>query len=249
MSITGEIKNLYSDKDKTKVLLPRTKTKAVSDENGTSLDVLLRDKAPSGYGLGVGSAWIGDNVDIDTLILPGWYSYSQNNISNNKPFAIADIFVLARGSGATCIQVAAYRAGFYPQIKIRKMGDNIWSDWEYINPPMELGVEYRTTERYNGEPVYIKRLDIGALPNASRAAIGNLYFPKRKALISVTGVATHVDGQVIPFPYKASATQYGDVDLVAYTMGTQSITGYITTTVDMSEYTGVLTFKYTKSES
>lgn len=43
MSVTGEIKNLYSDKDKTRVLLPRTKTKAVSDENGTSLDVLLNE--------------------------------------------------------------------------------------------------------------------------------------------------------------------------------------------------------------
>lgn len=43
MSTTGEIKNLYSDKDKTKILLPRTKTKAISDENGTGLDVLLND--------------------------------------------------------------------------------------------------------------------------------------------------------------------------------------------------------------
>ena len=25
---------------------------------------------------------------------------------------------------------------------------------EYVNPPMELGIEYRTTERYNGKPVY-----------------------------------------------------------------------------------------------
>lgn len=249
MSVTGEIKNLYSDKDKTRVLLPRTKTKAVSDENGTSLDILLRGKAPSGYGLGVGSAWIGDNVDIDTLVLPGWYSYSQDNISSNKPFTIADIFVLARGSGKTCIQVATSRSSIQ-SIKIRKMISNTWGDWMYINPPMELGVEYLTAEQYNGEPVYTKCLNIGALPNASRVALGSLSFPKRKTLISVTGVATHLDGhQAIAFPYKATTTQYGDVDLVAYTIGSQSITGYITTTVDMSEYTGVLTFKYTKSES
>ena len=205
--------------------------------------------APSGYGLGVGSAWIGDNVDIDTLILPGWYSYSRDNISSNKPFAIADIFVLARGSGTTCIQVATQRSGYYLYIKIRKMASNTWSDWEYINPPMIAGTEYLTIERYNDEPVYVKCLDIGALPNASRAVLGSLSFPKRKTLISVTGIATHTNGQTIPFPYKSGATQYGDVDLVAYPMGTQSITGYITTTTDMSGYTGTLIFKYTKSTS
>lgn len=36
---------------------------------------------------------------------------------------------------------------------------------EWINPPLELGVEYRTTERYFGKPVYVKLVDFGALPN------------------------------------------------------------------------------------
>lgn len=30
-----------------------------------------------------------------------------------------------------------------------------WEAWEYINPPMEDGVEYRTAERHNGKPVYV----------------------------------------------------------------------------------------------
>lgn len=29
-----------------------------------------------------------------------------------------------------------------------------WGEWEFVNPPMLEGVEYRTTERYNGHPVY-----------------------------------------------------------------------------------------------
>ncbi len=32
---------------------------------------------------------------------------------------------------------------------------------EWINPPMIPGVEYRTTERYNGKPVYTKFIDYG----------------------------------------------------------------------------------------
>ena len=31
-----------------------------------------------------------------------------------------------------------------------------WDPLEYINPDMKLGVEYRTTERYLGQPVYVK---------------------------------------------------------------------------------------------
>lgn len=35
---------------------------------------------------------------------------------------------------------------------------------EYLNPPMELGVEYRTTERYMGKPVYVQMMDWGRAP-------------------------------------------------------------------------------------
>lgn len=38
---TGKIKTLYSDKEKTEALFPRTKTNAISDENGVGLDALL----------------------------------------------------------------------------------------------------------------------------------------------------------------------------------------------------------------
>ena len=34
---------------------------------------------------------------------------------------------------------------------------------EWFNPPMELGEEYRTTERYNGKPVFKVALESGAL--------------------------------------------------------------------------------------
>ena len=34
---------------------------------------------------------------------------------------------------------------------------------EYINPPMQLGVEYRTTERHDGKPVYVRIIELPAL--------------------------------------------------------------------------------------
>lgn len=34
---------------------------------------------------------------------------------------------------------------------------------EWINPPMQIGVEYRTAERHNGKPVYMQLVSCGAL--------------------------------------------------------------------------------------
>ena len=38
--------------------------------------------------------------------------------------------------------------------------------WEWVDPPMALGVEYRTTERYMGKPVYAKLLNLGSMPSS-----------------------------------------------------------------------------------
>lgn len=37
---------------------------------------------------------------------------------------------------------------------------------EWFNPPMLLGVEYRTTERCMGKPVYVKLVNFGAIPTS-----------------------------------------------------------------------------------
>ena len=42
---------------------------------------------------------------------------------------------------------------------------------EWINPPMVAGVEYRTTERKNGNVVYAKMIDFGVLPNNSTKSV------------------------------------------------------------------------------
>lgn len=36
---------------------------------------------------------------------------------------------------------------------------------EWVNPPMIIGVEYRTTERFNGKPVYAKFIVTNTLPS------------------------------------------------------------------------------------
>lgn len=45
------------------------------------------------------------------------------------------------------------------------------SDTEWQNPPLILGTEYRTTERWNGKPVYCKYINLGTLPNSTVKSI------------------------------------------------------------------------------
>ena len=42
-----------------------------------------------------------------------------------------------------------------------------WDPLEYINPEMLLGVEYRTTERYQRKPVYAKRIHFESMPSGA----------------------------------------------------------------------------------
>lgn len=51
-------------------------------------------------------------------------------------------------------------------------GETLLLPMEYLNPPMKLGVEYRTTERYLGKPVYVKLTDLGEGVNGKTVNVG-----------------------------------------------------------------------------
>jgi hypothetical protein len=54
---------------------------------------------------------------------------------------------------------------FNGYIATRSSGNNgvSWDEWKYVNPPMEIGVEYRTTERWNGKVVYTCLVNCGSV--------------------------------------------------------------------------------------
>jgi hypothetical protein len=43
MATTGTIMSLYSDREQQNAILPRTKTKAITDDNNKGLDAILSD--------------------------------------------------------------------------------------------------------------------------------------------------------------------------------------------------------------
>lgn len=114
--------------------------------------------APAGYGLG-GNAATPTTNDANSCTLTGWYAISS---MSNCPFTYGLLRVEKWYDG--CIFQTAYEMGSGVVVQ-RRYQSSEWNPWEYVNPPMQLGVEYRTTERYNGKPVYCKLVNFGKLPN------------------------------------------------------------------------------------
>ena len=103
--------------------------------------------------------------------------------------------------------------------------------WEWINPPMQLGIEYRTAERHNGQPVYAKAISFGKAPNASSKDISH-GIENCGQLVSYTGM---LDG--------ANLIQNSMVDNIRINASAIRIT----TNTDASECYVYLTLYYTKT--
>ena len=65
------------------------------------------------------------------------------------------------------IEAQYIESGDYPGCYYRMKNDEV----EWLNPPKEHGIEYRTTERYKSKPVYVKTIYAASLPNNSTMAI------------------------------------------------------------------------------
>ena len=73
-------------------------------------------------------------------------------------------------------------------IRLKKSSSepSAWQPFEWEHPPMQLGVEYRTVERYNGKPVYVKAVNCGMLVGDKSVEHG---VANMKACIEVNGCA------------------------------------------------------------
>lgn len=247
MSIVGKIKTLFSDKDKTEALFPRTKVSAVSDDDGTGLNVLLEEinntasnlqtqingKAPAGFGLGTAAPVISNFDEVTTC---GWYTYSTSVADTVVPSGFGNgVLHVTNRSNKQIFQEITDTNGYSAQ---RIYVSNAWTEWEYINPPMKPGIEYRTTERYNSSPVYTKLVEFGNLPNTNygKVSVG----VASSKVVSVNGLVKS-SGYTEPLPPIASET--GTALLSWWFSGGE---WNIRTKIDMSNYTATIIIKYTK---
>ena len=117
--------------------------------------------------------------------------------------------------------------------KILRAG--VWQPWEHFDPPLMIGPEYRTTERYLGKPVYVKMVDFGALPNASYKFVG---IENGASIIRVSALASN--GKTLPGSIGASQREQ------VLCMGSSNSVEIITY-ADASSLTATVTAWYTKA--
>lgn len=117
--------------------------------------------APGGFGLGAAAAPV---TDLNQTVLSGWYSCAGSSNGPSSNF-YGWLLVSSRTGAGGMIRQDAWNALGQPDHFVRYAVDGVWTPWEYVNPPMQLGVEYRTVERYDGKPVYVKAVNFGIVSN------------------------------------------------------------------------------------
>lgn len=115
--------------------------------------------APGGFGLGSDTGHLITAADdLDTITKNGVYQWG-NYLPKNAPIKYCKMHVWS-GSGWVSQEIMTAYASEKDSIRRRVFNNDAWGPFEWVNPPMQLGVEYRTTERYLGKPVYTKTFNI-----------------------------------------------------------------------------------------
>lgn len=110
--------------------------------------------APDGFGLGKNAQAI-DSLDNANAF--GLYTSNVGVPSiDGKVWWVC--LVMPHNTTATMVQMAYRSTGDPVRFAVRRMTNGTWGEWEYPNPPMTPGVEYRTTGRSGVKPVYVKRV-------------------------------------------------------------------------------------------
>ena len=210
------------------------------DAGAETVSEALDKKAPAGYGFGeIAKQYIFNDDTDGSKFIAGMESVIQGISAGttylaefqNYPYLPSDSFrgLIWRTGTRVCIFGWNYNGNQISRIFDDNTG---WEPWEWVNPPMLLGVEYRTTERYNGKPVYVKLVDFGLLPNNTTKTVS--YEENASLCIDVKMILSGQSWKVI------------NSIISRFTGSRDSI--MVTTIVDGSVYgTANVSVKYTKT--
>lgn len=112
---------------------------------------------------------------------------------------------------------------------------------EWLSPPMVAGVEYSTTERWEGRRVYTKLVDFGALPNKTYSML-SVGIPA-PTVIRMEGWVTDAVGS-LKYPLPMSSSEKMHVYMMIN--GTGQLT--LVTMADYSDWTARVTIWYIKPD-
>lgn len=208
----------------------------VADKNNPhGVTIAQIGAAPSGYGLGTSGA---STNNLDNATASGWYYYSTRNLTTVLPTGFGNgVVEVINRAGTQVIQKITDIQGWMVQ---RIYVSDSWGPWEWENPPMVAGVEYRTTERFEDKVVYTKAVNLGTLPTKG-SAIHVSHGVSATKIIRITAVAS--GGTTIPYGYDLSS------GLLINIGATTSVINVWTANVnsgDFSGSTGTAQIWYTK---
>lgn len=130
--------------------------------------------APSGYGLGGTVKSIGSLDEVDSA---GWYAmwFNKEDMPNGALHGNWTFYVTHYGGpNHFAIRMPAnHDWSDYSVLSelTRWKNDGVWQPWEWEHPPMVIGVEYRTTKRIAGKPVYTKFFRLGDVSGGSTITV------------------------------------------------------------------------------
>ena len=105
--------------------------------------------APSGFGLGTTAIVV---TDCNAALNNGWYYANASTTNRPASFTNCTFATVARNPS----QIYQYFFNPSDGCVLQRYTTNGGSTWheEWVNPPMAVGVEYRTTDRYKGVAIF-----------------------------------------------------------------------------------------------
>lgn len=124
--------------------------------------------APAGYGLGFTVKDITAS-DLNSTTSNGWYRLAGDSLTIGG-YTYSDWHIHVSKYSTKYVVQEMYTLNGYKAV--RRCQNGTWHE-EWENPPMSVGVEYRTIERWNGKVVYTKLVSYGGMPNSNRYAVAH----------------------------------------------------------------------------
>lgn len=209
------------------------------DPEAENVAAALANKAPGGFGLGEQSKELTSDDDLNAIQANGWYRWGSSapqNAPNMSPGNGDSGYIFARVANYDSQNVLQeyWSLNQGAQNKAHRICRNgVWGPLEWINPPMQLGVEYRTIERYQQVPIYTKAVNFGTAPNATSKTVEH----------GITGFNQCVDVSGI----LGGANLIGHKNIVGILVNASQIT--IEADADLSRSNVYVILKYTKTTS
>ena len=241
----GIVGGVSSFNGRTGAVLPQagdynaTQIPVSGDPEAENVAAALANKAPGGFGLGEQSKELTSDDDLNAIQANGWYRWGSSapqNAPNMSPGNGDSGYIFARVANYDSQNVLQeyWSLNQGAQNKAHCICRNgVWGPLEWINPPMQLGVEYRTIERYQQVPIYTKAVNFGTAPNATSKTVEH----------GITGFNQCVDVSGI----LGGANLIGHKNIVGILVNASQIT--IEADADLSRSNVYVILKYTKTTS